>query len=116
MLVPVGNPSVREQVYIFLHRTIAEYLVARQLSEQPLPRRMAVVRAHQWFDPDWAEVIPMLGGLLSAAPGEKHADNQPGAAAQSLVSYFLSQEHDPLHRAFFTALRIVARRASPIFS
>ena len=113
MLVPVGNPAVREQVYVFLHRTIAEYLVARHLSEQPLPRRMAIVRDHQWFDPDWAEVIPMLGGLLSAAPGEQRADNQLRADARALVSDLLGQKHDPLHRAFFTALRILTQASEP---
>jgi HEAT repeat protein len=113
VLVPVGNPAESEQVYVFLHRTIAEYLVARHLSELPRPERMDIVRQHQWFDPDWAEVIPMLGGLLSALPGEKHADSQRRADARALVSDLLGQKHDPLNRAFFTALRILTQASEP---
>jgi HEAT repeat protein len=104
ILVPAGNPAVREHAYTFLHRTVAEYLVARYLSRIPHSDRMRIVRAHQWFDPDWAEVIPMLGGLLAAEhPGD----------AQDLVMHFLRQRRDPLFRAFRTCLRILGESPDP---
>jgi HEAT repeat protein len=98
ILVPVGNPAGGEQDYVFLHRTIAEYLVARHLCDLPAESRMAIIVEHQWFDPDWAEVIPMLGGMLSS--------RQDGAP--TLIGHFLDQRPDPLHYAFRTALRILS--------
>jgi hypothetical protein len=95
---------VREPAYTFLHRTVAEYLVARYLSSIPHSDRMRIVRAHQWFDSDWAEVIPMLGGLLAA---EQPRD------AQDLVMHFLRQRRDPLFRAFRTCLRILGESPDP---
>jgi HEAT repeat protein len=104
LLVPVGNPLLREQSYVFLHRTIAEYLVARGLCQLPQRQWMQVVEDHQWFDPDWAEVIPMLGGLL--------ARQEPGDA-QVLVEHLLTQRPDPLHHAFHTALRVLGECLEP---
>ena len=98
VLVPAGSPAVAEQEYMFLHRAIAEYLVARYLSELPPEDRMRIIAAHMWFDPDWAEVIPLLAGLLATA--------RP-AEAQDLARHFLNQRPDPLHHAFLTSLRIL---------
>jgi HEAT repeat protein len=98
VLVPAGSPAAGEQDYLFLHRTIAEYILARHLAGLPAESRMRVVTAHQWFDPDWAEVIPMLGTLLATR-------NLP--EAQALVTHFLTAKPDPLHRAFDTAVRII---------
>jgi hypothetical protein len=58
-------------------------------------------------DPDWAEVIPVLGGLL--------ATHDP-AGAKTLLRYFLSQWPDPLHRAFHTAIRILGDHPAPASS
>ena len=104
ILVPAGNPAVREQPYLFLHRTIAEYLVARHLRDLPQPERMSIVESHQWFDPDWAEVIPMLGGLLAI---------EHSSQARALVAHFLGQRPDPLHRAFHAALRVLGETPDP---
>ena len=104
ILVPAGNPVVRDQAYLFLHRTIAEYLVARHLGDIDPDRRILLIEEHQWFDPDWAEVIPMLGALLS---------RRYLSEAQALVTYFLSQRPDPLHRAFHMALRILGESPNP---
>jgi HEAT repeat protein len=104
VLVPAGSPATSEQDYGFLHRTIAEYLLARHLAGLPAADRMRVVTAHQWFDPDWAEVIPMLGAMLAAR-------NLPEARA--LVSHFLTARPDPFHRAFDTALRIICEAPGP---
>jgi HEAT repeat protein len=104
MLVPTGSPAVGEQDYLFLHRTMAEYLVARHLAGLPTSDRMRIVVAHQWFEPDWAEVIPMLGALLATR-------NLPDA--QALVTHFLTVKPDPLHRAFDSALRIICEAPDP---
>jgi hypothetical protein len=65
---------------------------------------MREVTAHQWFDPDWAEVIPMLATLLAAR-------NPP--EAQALVTHFLTARPDPFHHAFGTALRIIGDAPDP---
>ena len=104
ILVPVGNPADGEQDYVFLHRTLAEYLVARYLHELDTGLRMEIIAEHQWFDPDWAEVIPILGGLFGSQECEKASD---------LVRHFLAQRPDPLHYAFRTALRILGEVPEP---
>ena len=104
MLVPAGNPSIGGQAYMFLHRTIAEYLTARHLRDLTPAKRMRQVAEHQWFDPDWAEVLPMLGALLTT--------DKP-AEAKALVTHFLSQWPDPQHRAFCTAIRILGEQPDP---
>lgn len=104
VLVPAGNPAASEQSYVFLHRTIAEYLVARHLSELPAAQRMTIVEDHQWFTPDWAEVIPMLGGIMAI---ERPSD------AQALVTHFLTRRPDPMHRAVRTVLRILGQVPDP---
>lgn len=104
VLVPAGNPALGEQPYMFLHRTIAEYLVARHLCGLESEDRMLVVKDHQWFDPDWSEVIPMLGGLLGT---------QRPAEAGKLVSHFLNRRPDPLWRGLRTALQILGETSSP---
>ena len=104
ILVPAGNPAAGEQDYVFLHRTLAEYLVARYLHDLDARSRMEIIAGHQWFDPDWAEVIPMLGGLYGTREREE---------ASTLVRHFLSQRPDPLHYAFRTALRILGDSPDP---
>jgi len=104
ILVHAGSPAEEEQDYMFLHRTVAEYLVARHLRDLPAESRMAAIAARQWFDPDWAEVFPLLGGLL--------AGSRPGEAGM-LAAGFLSQRPDPLHYAFRTALRILGDIPDP---
>jgi copper(I)-binding protein len=99
ILVPAGKPADSRQEYEFLHHTFAEYLVARRLLELPGDDRMTIVAAHQWFDSDWAEVFPMLGGLLNESPRPDEA--------RSLAAWFLDQNPDPLHYAFRTALRVL---------
>ena len=98
VLVPDGNPAADEPSYRFIHRTFAEYLVARHLRNISHAARMRIVKAHQWFDADWAEVIPMLAGLL--------ATERPGDA-RALAKHFLTQRRDPLYWAFRTLLRII---------
>jgi len=99
ILVPVGDPSAgRSPSYLFLHRTIAEYLVARHLATLPAAHWLTIVDQHRWFDPDWAEVIPMLGEQLTPA------------AAATLIRHFLADEADPFHHSLLTALGIWGAR------
>ena len=94
VLVPDADPSAgRSPRHLFLHRTVAEYLTARHLATLPEADWLAVVGQHQWFDPDWAEVIPMLGERLSP----DHA--------QALIQHLLTGEHDPFGHALLTAAR-----------
>jgi hypothetical protein len=77
ILVPEGNPSAgRRPNYLFLHRTVAEYLVARHLATLSVSDWLDVVNKHLWFDADWAEVIPLLGGQLEG--------RRPSRASQRL--------------------------------
>jgi len=106
VLVPAGNPRLGEQSYMFLHRTFAEYLVARRMTEMSAPERTRLLNEHQWFDPAWSEVFPLLGGLLAAEPATV-------GQARDLVRHFLFQRRDPLYRAFSTALRILGEAPRP---
>jgi HEAT repeat protein len=100
VLVPEGNPSEgRNPRYLFLHRTIAEYLVARHLVSYPEEHWLRIVDQHMWFDPDWAEVIRLLGAQLDPR------------RARRLVQHLLAQEVDPLHHALLAAVRVLAERA-----
>jgi hypothetical protein len=83
-----GSPTS----YRFLHQTVAEYLVSRQLVTQE--RWLDVVAEHLWFDADWDEVIPMLGGQLK----------EPVL----LLDHLLDVSGDPFHLALRTAARVVA--------
>jgi HEAT repeat protein len=106
VLVPAGNPDRDEQPFMFLHRTFAEYFVARRLTESPSGQRLRLVRRHAWFDPAWAEVIPMVGGLLATTANTV-------AEARSLVAHFLTTRPDPLNRSLIMALRIVGEAPAP---
>jgi HEAT repeat protein len=99
VLVPDSDPSAgRGANYLFLHRTVAEYLVARHLATLPEEDRLAIIDQHRWFDPDWAEVIPMLGERLSRAD------------AAALVGHLLTDENDPFYHSLEIAIRILGAR------
>ena len=100
VLVPEGDPSAgRSPRYLFLHRTIAEYLTARHLATLPKADWLSIVDQHRWFDPDWTEVLPMLGEQLSPDAG------------QDLIRHFLNVRSDPFQHSFFTATRVWGVRA-----
>jgi HEAT repeat protein len=99
VLVPDCDPSAgRSPNYLFLHRTFAEYLVARHLATLSQADWLAIVEEHRWFDPDWDEVLPMLSEQLSPS------------AARSLIGHFLGDEADPFHHALLTAFRLWGER------
>jgi HEAT repeat protein len=100
ILVPAGDPSAgRSPHYLFFHRAVAEYLVARHLASLPEPQWLAVVEEHRWFDPDWAEVIPMLGEYLDPP------------AASRLIEHLADADADPFHHSLLTAARVWGARA-----
>ena len=103
ILAPAGNPSAgRHPSYLCFHRTFAEYLVARLIwGCLPAGDWLEVVDQHLWFDPDWAEVIPLLGAQLDQ--GE----------ARHLTEHLLSQADDPFHHALLTAVRVMGERPDP---
>lgn len=101
LLVPEGDVSEgREPRYMFLHRTFAEYLTARHLVSLPEDQRHDVIAEHLWFDPDWAQVIPMTGGQLPSP-----------ARAQRLLRFLLSRPGDVLDQARLTAAGVLSERA-----
>lgn len=96
LLTRVGGETDGGSPYRFVHRTIGEYLVARELALQSQNDWLAAVDRHLWFDRDWVEVIPMLGGQLD--------DVRP------LLDHLLGLPADALHLGLRTAARIVAER------
>jgi HEAT repeat protein/transcriptional regulator with XRE-family HTH domain len=99
IMVPAGDPSAgRSPEYLFFHRAVAEYLVAHHLTSLPEPQWLAIIEQHRWFDPDWAEVIPMLGERLALA------------AARRLIQYLAATEADPFHHSLLAAARIWGTR------
>jgi hypothetical protein len=102
ILVPDRDPTEgRSPRYLFLHRTFAEYLVARHLATVPADDYLAVTSQHQWFDPDWGNVIPMLGGQLDSA-GARH-----------LIAHLLASDPDPFWHALLTAMTVAGERPDP---
>jgi HEAT repeat protein/DNA replication protein DnaC len=62
--------------FLFLHRTLHEYLVARYLSDKPFQVWQMLLEPHLWFDHDWEEVILLMAGCL----------NDPDALLQILLA------------------------------
>ncbi len=50
--------------FLFLHRTLHEYLAASYLARQSVDYWREAVLAHCWFNADWTEVIVLLAGCL----------------------------------------------------
>ena len=84
----------------FLHRTVAEYLVAYHLGSLPREEWLAVVAEHLWFDLDWRPVISLLGAAF--------VQQERPAEAVHLIRYLLGRNQDPLHTALFRAARVIA--------
>ncbi len=102
ILVPDRDPTEgRSPRYLFLHRTFTEYLVARHLATVPADDYLAVTSQHQWFDPDWENVIPMLGGQLDSA------------GAGHLIAHLLASDPDPFWHALLAAMTVAGERADP---
>ena len=94
VLVVAGAGGPGEAVpYLFLHRTLHEYLVARQLAAQPAEEWQARVGAVGVFDADWIESIILLAGCLE--------DPNP------FIATLLDAEGDPFHQRHLLAARCI---------
>jgi HEAT repeat protein len=69
VLVLAGSPprgwEPAKVPYLFLHRTVGEYLAARALTSLPEDELVLAVGEHTWGDADWVEVIPFAVGRLA---------------------------------------------------
>jgi HEAT repeat protein len=100
LLVPEGDTSEgREPRYLFMHRTFAEYLTARYVASLGEAERLRIIDEHLWFDPDWAETIPMLAGCLKSQ-----------SEARRLLQYVTNQPDDAFHQSFLTAVPVLSER------
>lgn len=80
--------------YLWAHRSLAEYLVAHFLADQPDDFWKQVVEQHRWYDQDWVEPISLLGGTLEQRAGQ-------------LVNILLAED-DPFHAQLFLAARVLS--------
>ena len=94
IFVAAGAGAPGEAVpYLFLHRTLHEYLVAKHLAAQPAAVWQAQVQAVGVFDADWSEALVLLVGCLD--------DPNP------LITELLDAEDDPFHQRHFLAARCI---------
>ncbi|MGW4033143.1 NACHT domain-containing protein [Streptomyces sp. NPDC004838] len=74
VLQPLGDPSGgREQPYLFAHRSFAEYLTARHLTDLPEQEALAEVDRHTGGGADaarWEDTLAMLGRLTLVFEGQ----------------------------------------------
>lgn len=63
----------REPLVEFSHLTFQEYLAAKELAEMDKADRWALIR-ERVLEPDWAEIVNLLGGCLGAATISKAQD------------------------------------------
>ncbi|MFI7081802.1 HEAT repeat domain-containing protein [Micromonospora sp. NPDC049903] len=97
ILVPEGDASRgRRARYLFAHRTFAEYLVACYLAALDEPDRWEIIECHLWFDPEWLQVISMLGGLLEADE------------ARRLVGWLSDRDDDAFRQAWLMEIRVIS--------
>ncbi|AEV85547.1 signal transduction protein [Actinoplanes sp. SE50] len=97
LIVPEGDTSRgRRARYLFAHRTFAEYLVACHLATLDEQDRWAIIERHLWFDPEWLQVISMLGGLLD------------DGGTRRLVERLCRVDDDVLRQGWLMAVRVVS--------
>jgi hypothetical protein len=95
ILTPAGDPSAgRRPPYLFLHRTFHEFLVADHLAARPFEEWWPAIEANLWFEPDWTEVIALLGSRL----------RDPSRFLSALTQL----RADPFHAGLFHVSRVAA--------
>jgi HEAT repeat protein len=82
-----GGPG-RDVPYLFVHRTVQEYLLAAALSERPDAEWQAWVRQHAVVEPNMSETIVLLAGCV----------RDPSALLRCLLAIGEAGE-DAFHRA-----------------
>lgn len=94
VLIPAGDERLgADPPYLFVHRTVAEYLVAEHLANMSASELLAAIEQHLWFDADWSAIWPMLGALTSQ-----------GGQLADVLSYLSERHPDPANRALMTAV------------
>jgi HEAT repeat protein len=94
VLIPGGDERLgADPPYLFVHRTVAEYLVAEHLANMSASELLAAIEQHLWFDIDWSAIWPMLGALTSR-----------GGQLADVLSYLSERHPDPANRALTTAV------------
>jgi len=67
LLVPAGFDDVGSRCWSFAHRTLLEYLAARELASRPTDKWVTEARSHLWYEPEWIEVLTFLASLVPDA-------------------------------------------------
>ncbi|HEU4689298.1 MAG TPA: HEAT repeat domain-containing protein, partial [Vicinamibacterales bacterium] len=67
VLVPAGFDELGDRCWSFAHRTLLEYLAARNLAELSADEWLEQVRGHFWFQPEWTEVLTFLAAIVPDA-------------------------------------------------
>ncbi|MFF2842521.1 HEAT repeat domain-containing protein [Paenarthrobacter sp. NPDC057981] len=96
ILIPSGiNRLGGAPAYYFIHRTVAEYLVAKNLAHKKGIRWQELLERHLWFDKDWDEVLSLIGEFQ--------------VAHSAYLSALLAMDPDILHCGLAVATRVVQR-------
>ena len=67
VLVPAGFDELGDRCWSFAHRTLLEYLAARELASRTTDEWLEQVRGHFWFAPEWTEVLTFLASIVPDA-------------------------------------------------
>jgi HEAT repeat protein len=67
LVVPAGFTRMGDRCWSFAHRTILEYLAARNLAARPTHEWLAIASTHIWFEPEWSEVLTFLASAVPDA-------------------------------------------------
>ena len=102
---PASGMDAGTVPYLFLHRTLQEYLVARRLGRLysgDVQDRLAVlqlVKSHAGSHADWSQVVPLLAGYLA----------QSGQSPRRLVSdlWDTVRTADPFHDRLFAMCEVL---------
>ncbi|HEU4690080.1 MAG TPA: HEAT repeat domain-containing protein [Vicinamibacterales bacterium] len=67
LLVPAGFDDVGNRCWSFAHRTLLEYLAARELASRSTDEWVTEARSHLWYEPEWIEVLTFLSSIVPDA-------------------------------------------------
>jgi hypothetical protein len=100
VLQPLGDPSAgREQPYVFAHRSLGEYLTARQLAALPEESCLAAVDRHMSRTSRWEEALGMLGRITLIRHG--------AGRFERLLGHLLARHMDTHDESLPSAIRML---------
>lgn len=86
LVVPAGFSRMGDRCWSFAHRTILEYLAARNLAARPTEEWLATATTHIWFEPEWSEVLTFLASAVpDASPLLRVVDREADDIFGSMV-------------------------------